>query len=368
MDTSHLLAGLNNQQLEAVTAPAVPVVCIAGAGSGKTRVLTRRIAYRVSTGEIDPARVVVTTFTNAAATELSHRLFGLKFREPLTSGTFHSLALGQIKQRANEIGRSVPAIIDSQYQFLRRNLPKQFEPHLHSLINEFGWASSQLIGEEQYVEQAEAAERKPSVDITQVAELMKSYRQLKLQKHVMDMDDILRRAISDIATDDNYAAAIKWRHRHFFVDEFQDINPLQYELLSRWRQQRNDIFVVGDPSQAIYAWNGSDPNLIGDFADMNRGAQVVRLTQNYRSSPQILAVAKSVLPSALDLQANEPDSNNVEVLSHSDDSEETTWIASEAARTKRFEPSNSVVVLARTQNQLKTNLMLWTRLATTPSC
>lgn len=353
METSRILAGLNAQQLQAVTAPAVPVVCVAGAGSGKTRVLTRRIAYRVATGEIDPQRVVVTTFTNAAASELSDRLFKLGFREPLTSGTFHALALRQIKQRYSELGRSVPAIVNSQYGFLKKNLPKEFVPHLNSLINEFGWASSQLLGPETYNDSAKLAGRKPSVDITQVAELMNSYQQLKRQKHVMDMDDILRRAISDIASDDNYAAAIKWRHRHFFVDEFQDINPLQYELLSRWRQQRNDIFVVGDPAQAIYAWNGSDPDLISDFADMNRGAEVIELTENYRSSQQVLAAAKAVLPAALDLTANSPDGPVVEIIEHQSDDEESSKVATEAARAIRIEPTKSVIVLARTQNQLK---------------
>ena len=353
VDTSRILAGLNTQQLQAVTAPATPVVCIAGAGSGKTRVLTRRIAYRVANGEIDPMRVVVTTFTNAAASELSTRLYKIGFREPLTSGTFHALALKQIKQRSDELGRSVPAIINSQYSFLQKNLPAEFKMHLNSIINEFGWASSQLIGPDTYAEQAQVSGRKPSIDVTQVAELMTVYQRLKLKKHVMDMDDILRRAISDIASDENYAAVIGWRHRHFFVDEFQDINPLQYELLSRWRQQRNDIFVVGDPAQAIYAWNGSDPNLIGDFADMNQGAQVIKLTENYRSSRQILAAAKAVLPSALDLSANSPDGPTAEVTEYQTDEEEAASIATEAARTLRLEPTKSLVVLARTQSQLK---------------
>ena len=181
MDSSRILAGLNAEQLAATTAPATPVVCIAGAGSGKTRVLTRRIAHRVATGEIDPMRIVVTTFTNSAATELSKRLFNIGFREPLMSGTFHALALKQIKQRSAEIGRSNPAIISSQYQFLKRNLPKEFDSHINSLLNEFGWASSQLIDAHSYTQLASAAHRKPSIDVTQVAELLEKYQQLILK-------------------------------------------------------------------------------------------------------------------------------------------------------------------------------------------
>ena len=269
------------------------------------------------------------------------------------SGTFHALALKQIKQRSAEIGRSNPAIISSQYQFLKRNLPKEFDSHINSLLNEFGWASSQLIDAHSYTQLASAAHRKPSIDVTQVAELLEKYQQLKLRKHVMDLDDIIRRAISDISSDDSYAAAIHWRHRHFFVDEFQDINPLQYELLSRWRQQRNDIFVVGDPAQSIYSWNGSDPELINDFADMNPASQVIKLTKNYRSSSQILAAAKAILPSSLDLSANKPDGEIVEIVAYNSDEDEVNSVTAQATRALRFDPLKTVAILARTQKQLK---------------
>ncbi len=355
MDSERILAGLNQEQLRAVTATGGPIVCIAGAGSGKTRVLTRRIARRIVQGETDPQRVLVATFTNKAATELKHRIGGLGLRDQVEAGTFHSLALAQLKQRWAEKRTPEPTLIESQFGFLKRLLPKQFSRHLGEISSEFSWAAAQMISPDHYPTMAKAAHRVVGIEYAQVAELFVEYQKAKRRKRVIDFDDLLYMAIADLNSDSHYRDAVQWRHRHFLVDEFQDINPLQYELLSQWRGSREDLFIVGDPNQSIYGWNGADPNLLRSFTDIEPNATVITLETNYRSTPQILAAANSALPpnSATSLETSASSGAAVAIVAASSGRLEAGIVASEIAQlTNQGVSPNSIAVLARTQAQL----------------
>lgn len=312
MDARHLLDGLNESQHRAVTSPAQPLCVLAGAGSGKTRVLTRRIAWRAATGELDPRHVLALTFTRKAAGELTQRLRRLGLRDAVAAGTFHAVAFGQLRQRWADRGIRPPELLDRKVAFVARLLPADVGGGTTALdvVGEIEWAKARLVEPAGYVGAVRAAGRRPSVDPAVVAEAFDRYEQEKHRKRLVDFDDLLRLCRRDLLRDPEFARAQRWRFRHLFVDEFQDVNPLQHALLDAWCGERADLCVVGDPNQAIYGWNGADPGLLDAFADRHPGTEVVRLTDNYRSTPQILAVANALLPSkgqAGALRAHRPD-------------------------------------------------------------
>ncbi len=296
MDTDQLLGNVNAAQYDAICTDANPLVVIAGAGSGKTRVLTRRIARRIAVGETDPSRVMALTFTRKASQSLAQKITSLGVRDKIVTGTFHSIALRQLRQRWEEKNQAEPTILDNQTRFLQNLLPKQQRPLAKALLAEINWARSKMIAPQHYNDAAQTHRRAVSIDYERVADAMIAYQQAKQKKRVVDFDDLLYLAIRDLQQDETYAAAVRWRHRHFYVDEFQDINPLQFELLQQWTNKRNDLFLVGDPNQAIYSWNGADPTLLEHFIANQPDAHVIYLDENYRSSPQILQLASACLP------------------------------------------------------------------------
>lgn len=331
-----LLAGLTEAQHRAVTAPGGPVVVLAAAGSGKTRVLTRRIARRILDDETDPNRVLALTFTRKAAGELRHRLSTLGLRDGVHAGTFHSVALLQLRQRWAERNVDPPAMVRSKTRLIGSLLPsgsianRRQGPRVGSAAldaaAEIDWARARLLSAEDYPAAAAAAGRTTSLSAEVIADLLVGYQQLKRRKRVVDFDDLLELARRDLLADPDYAAAIRWRYRHLYVDEFQDVNPLQFDLLRQWRGGRNDLFVVGDPDQAIYGWNGSDPDLLADFAAREPSATVIELRENHRSTPQIVAVA-AALTDGSGLDATRPDGPVPTIDTYPDDSAEAAGIA-----------------------------------------
>ncbi|WP_334143875.1 ATP-dependent DNA helicase UvrD2 [Rhabdothermincola sp.] len=312
MDARDLLDGLNDSQRRAVTSPAQPLCVLAGAGSGKTRVLTRRIAWRAATGDLDPRHVLALTFTRKAAGELTQRLRQLGLRETVAAGTFHAVAFGQLRQRWADRGVRPPELLDRKVPFVARLLPAGATGSTAALdtVSEIEWAKARLVEPAGYVGAVRAAGRRPSVDPTVVAEAYDRYEQEKRRQRLVDFDDLLGLCRRDLQRDEEFARAQRWRFRHLFVDEFQDVNPLQHALLDAWCGERADLCVVGDPNQAIYGWNGADPALLDSFADRHPGTEVVRLADNYRSTPQILAVANALLPARGQggaLRAHRPD-------------------------------------------------------------
>jgi DNA helicase-2/ATP-dependent DNA helicase PcrA len=298
MDAEGLLRGLNDAQRRAVESTARPLCILAGAGSGKTRVLTRRIAYRAVHGDLEIDHVLAVTFTRKAAGELTHRLRDLGLRDSVAAGTFHSLAYAQLRSRWNDRNIRPPTLLDRKAGFVARLLPPALSRrgvNALDIVSEIEWAKARMLGPDDYSGAATLAGRRVGTDHATVAELFARYEKQKRERRMVDFDDLLRLCRRDLVEDREFGAAQRWRFRHFFVDEFQDVNPLQQSLLAAWLDDRADLCVVGDPNQAIYAWNGADANYLRNFSRHHPGGDTVRLDVNYRSTPQILAVANAVL-------------------------------------------------------------------------
>jgi DNA helicase II / ATP-dependent DNA helicase PcrA len=354
VDPARLLEDLNDAQRAAVTSTAQPLCILAGAGSGKTRVLTRRIGHRVATADADPRHVLALTFTRKAAGELNSRLRALGLRDAVAAGTFHSVAYAQLRARWADRGVTPPELLDRKVGFVARLLPSRVQAL--DVVGEIEWAKARRIEPDRYVAAAADAERNPPLDPYEVAKHYAAYEEAKQRRRMVDFDDLLRLAVRDLTGDPEFAAAQRWRFRHLFVDEFQDVNPLQFDLLRAWLGDRVDLCVVGDPNQAIYAWNGADARYLSDLERWFPGVERVELVDNYRSSPQILAAANAVLapssPRSHPLRANRPDGPAPVISAHPTDSDEARAIA--RALRDRHAPGarwSSQAVLVRTNAQ-----------------
>ncbi len=297
---SPLLRGLNPEQVAAVTAESDRLCILAGAGSGKTRVLTRRIAYRSNIGAIDPRRVLALTFTRKAASELTKRLRQLGLRDDVSAGTFHGVAYAQLRARAAERGGKEPKLLDRKTGFVAKLVSRSDERTKPiDVVTEIEWAKARLITPERYEAAVKAAGREAPVEPGRIAALFRDYEDRKAKMGLVDFDDLLGITAHEMRRDKRWGDAQRWRFRHLFVDEFQDVNPLQFSLLKSWLGSEADLCVVGDPRQAIYGWNGADSGYITDFGSHFGGAQTLTLRRNHRSTPQILAAANAVLDTDL---------------------------------------------------------------------
>jgi len=297
-DGDRLLSDLNGRQREAVTTSAAPLAILAGAGSGKTRVLTRRIAWLAATGVVEARHVLAVTFTRKAAGELSDRLGRLGVRRAVTSGTFHGLALAQLRRRWRDRGEAVPALLERKARILAPLLGggPAVGPEAAEVAGEIEWAKARLIVPDGYEEAVAAAGRATPRPAVEIASLYGRYETEKARRGVVDFDDLLWRLGDALEGDAEFAAVVRWRHRHLFVDEFQDVNPAQFRLLRLWLGDGRDLCVVGDDDQAVYGFTGADAGYLVHFTRHFPGAGVVRLEENYRSTPQVLAAAHAVLP------------------------------------------------------------------------
>jgi DNA helicase-2/ATP-dependent DNA helicase PcrA len=335
MDPEALLAGLDELQRLAVTSTAMPLVIIAPAGSGKTRVLTRRIAHRVATGDADPRHVLALTFTRKAAGELSERLGRLGLRHDATAGTFHAVAWGVLRTRWADQRREAPTLLDRKGHLLAEVAPKGMgrdgRTGIGDLASEIEWAKARMITPDTYVESLAAAGRRPALRAEAVAEAYAAYERRKQRGRLVDFDDLLALCARALEDDATFAAAQRWRFRHLYVDELQDVNPLQFRLLEAWRGDRYDVTAVGDPQQAIYGWNGADPSFLLDVHRHWPPAQIIELTRSYRSTPQILLGAADVLRSARqpaqDVEATRADGPPVHVSGFGSDRAEAVAVA-----------------------------------------
>ena len=297
MDPDRLLDGLDPSQRRAVTTEAQPLAILAGAGSGKTRVLTRRIAHRCATGTADARHVLALTFTRKAAAELDTRLRAFGLRDLPAAGTFHAVAYAQLRTRWSSAGTAAPTLLDRKGRILGRILGGTTRVSPSDLATEIEWAKARLVVPDRYPIAAAQADRRLPVDSERIAEWYRRYEADKRKRGLVDFDDLLSHCADAVLTDPSFAAAQRWRFRHLFVDEYQDVNPLQEHLLQAWLGDRPDLAVVGDPNQAIYSWNGAEPAFLTEFATRHPGAEVVQLEHSYRSTPQILHTAAAVLSS-----------------------------------------------------------------------
>jgi DNA helicase-2/ATP-dependent DNA helicase PcrA len=360
MDPEDLLQGLDDAQRAAVTSTAQPLVILAPAGSGKTRVLTRRIAHRVATGSADPRHVLALTFTRKAAGELDERLRRLGLRGDLTTGTFHAVAWGTLRTRWADLRRSPVALLDRKGRLLRDLAPtvsgKDKRTVSGELATEIEWAKARMITPDAYVDAVAAARRKPALRTDLVAEVYAAYEHRKRRGGLVDFDDLLALVARELEEDEAFAAAQRWRYRHLFVDELQDVNPLQFRLLQAWRGDRYDVTAVGDPQQAIYGWNGADATFLLEIHRWWPPAEVVQLTRSYRSTPEILDAAASVLRAgrqpAHEVLATVASGAPPDVRGYADDRAEAVAIA-RAIRGARApgRPWSEQAVLVRTHAQ-----------------
>ena len=353
---SPLLKDLNDGQRLAVTTEAEPLCILAGAGSGKTRVLTRRIAYRIAASQTaDADHVLALTFTRKAAGELRHRLhaLGVHGDAQVKAGTFHAVAYAQLRQRWADRGERPPTLLDRKVGFIARLLgPRRATLQPIDVASEIEWAKARMVPPSQYVAEHERAGRTPPMPAAEMAAIYERYEADKKRRGVVDFDDLLKECAEALHREDEFAASQRWRFRHLFVDEFQDVNPVQFQLLKGWLGPRADLCVVGDPNQAIYSWNGADLALIGNFERLFPGGTVVALDDNYRSTPQILATAAAVLRTDQPMRAHRDDGAMPALRSYATEVAEARGIAARLRREHGpTRPWSHMAVLVRTNAQ-----------------
>ena len=296
---ARLLDDLDDRQRAAVTSTAAPLAILAGAGSGKTRVLTRRIAWQVAEGRVDPTHTLALTFTRKAAAELVGRLEAFGVQRMVTAGTFHSVALAQLRRRAADRRRAMPAILARKARILVPLVGgrgAQASVAASEIATEIEWAKARRVSADRYVAAVERAERTTPRPPDAVARVYARYEQEKRNRKLVDFDDLIWSCADALRRDTEFAATQRWRFRHLFVDEFQDATPAQVALVRGWLGDRVDLTVVGDPDQAIYGFAGGTPWYLADFARHFPGGATVALAVNYRSTPQVIATAQAVLP------------------------------------------------------------------------
>ena len=293
IDTDRIFAGLNPEQRRAVEAVRGPVCILAGAGSGKTTTITRRIAHQVTTGAFDAREILAVTFTDKAAREMRTRLDALG-AEGVTARTFHAAALGQL----HWLGVPPRKIVASKALALRRignTLPKpyRFSPAA-DLATEVEWAKNRRLSPHTY--QRGLGEHTPPIPPDLMARVFREYERRKSESGYADFEDLIELAIRLLEDDPHAIAAVRERFRAFTVDEYQDVNLLQQTLLDRWLGGSDELCAVGDDYQSIYAFTGATPQFLLALAQRFPRAAVVRLEANYRSTPQILELANRIVP------------------------------------------------------------------------
>ena len=354
--TDRIVEGLDDRQREAVVTDAAPLAIIASAGSGKTRVLTRRIAHRIATGSADPRHVLVLTFTRDAAGELRRRLRRLDISERIESGTFHAVALRLLRDRAAAAGTPPPMVAPDRMRLAREVLTETrigCEPA--AALADLDWARARMVAVADIASAGRAARRRPALTADQHARFAERYAALKRRRGVLDFDDLLEGLLDAMRRDATFTDIARWRFRHLFVDEAQDLNPLQFTLLEHIRGGRPDICLVGDPRQAIYGWNGADPTLLDEVERHLPGITIVRLQGNYRCTPQVVragAAALAPVGVADDTVSRRNDGRTPTVHSFADEHAEARWVADAVRPLMARHGARQVAVLARTNDQL----------------
>ena len=364
MTDATLLDDLNDAQRTAVRATTGPVVILAGAGTGKTTVISRRAAFAIATGVVPASVVLVVTFTDKAAGEMASRLAQLG-QPGVTARTFHAHALSQLSWfwPSRHDGAPMPEILASKIPIvgrLARSLPGGYRfTTAKDLADEIEWAKSRRITPATYAAQlGSQGVRTPPIPVELFARLYADYERAKKRAGRIDFDDMLIGTVELLEADEDARATIQARKRWICVDEYQDTNPLQERLLELWLGERTDLCVVGDPDQTIYTFTGATSDYLTAFADRHPGATVVALTENHRSTPQILDLANRAIGRAggsLALQATRGDGPPPSLLPYRDGRAEATALAVEAKRLiATGVPAVEIAVLTRINAQLAT--------------
>ncbi len=283
--------------------------------------------------------------------------------QAVTAGTFHSLASAQLHHFWRKENSHNLQLLSSKVRLLseinlRFGKNRNTKVALADLALEIEWAKARMITPQDYEQKASISSRKPPISLMEMAEIYKRYETEKQHRKLIDFEDLLKYCTDAIEQNPYFAQTQHWKWRHFFVDEFQDVNPAQFRLLKAWLGQRKDLCVVGDPNQAIYSWNGADPNLIVNFKDHFPSAEIISLDDNYRSSPQILKVANAILANGLHQRKKELKAHNIDgpiplVKVYSSDLVEASATASQLKDChSQSIPWSHMAVLCRTNAQL----------------
>ena len=342
-----------------VLAPIGPVCVLAGAGTGKTRAITRRIAYQVVTGQLAADQVLTVTFTARAAGELRTRLRQLG-APGVQARTFHAAALRQLGYFwPQAMGGSAPQLIASKARIVvqaarvaRVALPGAA---LRDVTAEIEWAKSSMFGPREYLAAANKAGRDLPLEASAIASVYTAYEEGKREAGMIDFEDLLLLMAGLIEEHRFVADEVHSRYRHFVVDEFQDVNPLQHRLLEAWMGGRDSLCVVGDPEQTIYSFTGASSTYLQTFRQRHDEAEVIRLVRNYRSSPQVVSLANAVIkraggPGALIAQA--ADGPEPSWLIAEDEAEEAQLVAGRIRQLiSEGTPASEIAILIRLNAQ-----------------
>jgi DNA helicase II / ATP-dependent DNA helicase PcrA len=294
MDAEGILAGLNPEQRRAAEAVRGPVCILAGAGSGKTTTITHRIANQVASGEFAPEQILAVTFTDKAAGEMRARLRGLGV-ERVRAATFHSAALAQLSFFGKVRDLNVLASKALPVRWIANSLPMPFKfTAAGDLATEIEWAKNRRLTPDTYLDGL--GEHEPPIPPDLMLRVFRDYERRKQERGYIDFEDLLANAIALYEHDRDALLVVQSRYRAFTVDEYQDVNVLQQTLLELWLGERDDLCAVGDDYQAIYAFTGATPRYLLELPERFSHATVVRLEENYRSTPEVLAVANGLVP------------------------------------------------------------------------
>lgn len=297
-----MLLGLDPEQREVATTLRGPVCVLAGAGTGKTRAITHRIAYGVRSGLLMPASVLAVTFTNRAAGEMRGRLRNLG-AGGVQARTFHSAALRQLQYFwPRAVGGELPRLLERKIQFVAeagaRCRIRLDRNELRDVTGEIEWAKVTQTVPADYPAAALKAGREAPRDLAEIAQIYGTYEQLKRDRGMIDFEDVLLLTVGVLQDRHDIAEQIRAQYQHFVVDEYQDVSPLQQRLLELWLGDRDSLCVVGDASQTIYSFTGATPDHLLDFRTRYPQATVVKLVRDYRSTPQVVHLANGLLGQA----------------------------------------------------------------------
>ena len=332
-----ILAALDPEQQQAAQAVSGPVCILAGAGTGKTRTITARAAYAVATGAVEPGALLAVTFTARAAGEMRTRLRALGVGG-VQARTFHAAALRQLSYFwPRVVGGAPPRLVDNTFGLVANAAARaRLRPgtsEIRDLLSELEWAASTLVGPEDYPQAATRAGRTGPYDPAVVAQVYGAYADLKRSQGLADWSDLLLLTAGALEDHAGVAEEFRARYRSFVVDEYQDVTPLQQRLLDAWLGGRADLCVVGDPQQTIYSFTGASPSYLLEFARRFPSATQVRLVRDYRSTPQVVALANNVIAKAaspharLQLIAQQPPGPEPAFCEHLDEPAEADAVA-----------------------------------------
>ena len=360
-----ILAALDDEQRAVALATRGPVCVIAGAGTGKTRAITHRIAYASAIGAMDPTKILAITFTARAAGEMRTRLRGLGV-PTVAARTIHAAALKQLLFFWPSVfGGRTPDLLTTKTGFLGEAINRaglqgtiniNSRDTLRDIANEIEWAKVSQIGPTDYLTELDSRAAKPRVNAEQVAQVYTAYESIKRQELAMDFEDVLLLTTAMLEEEREVRERVQDQYRYLTVDEYQDISPLQQRLINAWLGNRQEICVVGDPAQTIYSFAGATSSFLTTFTSRFPDAEVIRLTSGYRSTPEITFAANSLLRSATmgqELNAQNDHGDKPAVLAYNDESSEIAGIVDDmTSLLKAGVPPQEIAVLARTNAQL----------------